>query len=41
MINERLEVNLPKDEAGFICLHIRAGITKQQVSESLAYTKNK
>ncbi len=39
MINDRLKVNLPKDEAGFICLHIRAGITKQQVSESLAYTK--
>lgn len=39
MINDRLSVNLPKDEAGFICLHIRAGITKQQVSESLAYTK--
>ncbi|GAA0746621.1 PRD domain-containing protein [Clostridium oceanicum] len=39
MINERLNVKLPKDEAGFICLHIQAGITKQEVSQSLEYTK--
>ncbi|NEZ45847.1 PRD domain-containing protein [Clostridium niameyense] len=39
IINKRLNVNLPKDEAGFICLHIRGGITRQDVSKSLEYTK--
>jgi len=39
LINERFNTNLPEDEAGFICLHIRAALTKKNVSESLAYTK--
>lgn len=38
-INKRFNTNLPEDEAGFICLHIRAALTQKGVSESLAYTK--
>ncbi|MCT8976156.1 PRD domain-containing protein [Clostridium sp. CX1] len=38
-INKRFNINFPEDEAGFICLHIRAALTKKEVSESLAYTK--
>jgi transcriptional antiterminator len=38
-INKRFNTNLPEDEAGFICLHIRAALTQKDVSESLAYTK--
>ncbi|MBV7272277.1 PRD domain-containing protein [Clostridium thailandense] len=38
-INKRFNTNLPEDEAGFICLHIRAALTQRDVSESLAYTK--
>lgn len=38
-INKRCNTNLPEDEAGFICLHIRAALTQKDVSESLAYTK--
>lgn len=38
-INERFKVNFPEDEAGLICLHIRAALTEKEVSESLAYTK--
>lgn len=39
MINENCHISLPLDEAGFICLHIRASLTEQKVSESLAYTR--
>lgn len=39
LINQRFDKNLPEDEAGFICLHIRAALTEKNVSESLAYTK--
>ncbi|KZL94039.1 PRD domain-containing protein [Clostridium magnum] len=39
LINERFNTDLPEDEAGFICLHIRAALTEKNVSESLAYTK--
>jgi len=39
MINERFDMNLPEDEIGFICLHIRAAITKETVIEPLAYTR--
>ena len=39
LINERFNTNLPEDEAGFICLHIRAALTEKNVSDSLAYTK--
>lgn len=38
-INSRFKTSLPEDEAGFICLHIRAAIIRKGVSESLAYTK--
>lgn len=38
-INKRFNTNLPEDEAGFICLHIRAVLTQKDVSESLSYTK--
>ncbi len=39
MINSRVSVELPKDEIGFICMHINAAIRKEEVSSSLAYTK--
>lgn len=39
LINERFGTNLPEDESGFICLHIRAALTEKNVSESLDYTK--
>jgi transcriptional antiterminator len=39
MVNERLLVELPEDEAGFICMHINAAVRQQEVSTSLAYTK--
>lgn len=39
MVNERLKSKLPESEAGFICLHIRAAMMEQDVSESLAYTR--
>lgn len=39
MINENCHIKLPVDEAGFICLHIRAALTEKNVSESLAYTR--
>lgn len=39
LINQNGTVQLPEDEAGFICLHIRAAISEQSVTEPLAYTK--
>ncbi|NMM63185.1 PRD domain-containing protein [Clostridium sp. P21] len=39
MINERFQVNLPKDEIGFICMHINAAITEKKVSDTLLHTK--
>ncbi|MCY6483641.1 transcription antiterminator [Clostridium aestuarii] len=39
MINERFNIELPEDEAGFICMHIRGGITNQDARKSLAHTK--
>lgn len=39
MINERFNVNLTEDEIGFICMHIRAALEQQEVSDTLAYTK--
>ena len=39
MISTRFNIELPEDEAGFICLHIRAAIVEQSVGQSLAYTK--
>ncbi len=39
MINERFELKLPKDEIGFICMHINAAIVQKEVSDTLAHTK--
>lgn len=39
MINSRFVTKLPEDEIGFICMHIKAGINKEKVSDALAYTK--
>jgi transcriptional antiterminator len=39
MINTRLNIELPEDEIGFICMHINAAVRQQAVSTSLAYTK--
>lgn len=39
MVNDRLQLELPEDEIGFICMHINAAIRQQAVSTSLAYTK--
>lgn len=39
MINERLNANLPEDEIGFICMHIKAAIAKQDVSDAVSYTR--
>lgn len=39
MINERFDVNLPLDEIGFICMHIKAALGQENVSDTLAYTK--
>jgi transcriptional antiterminator len=39
MINERFELKLPKDEIGFICMHINAAIGQKEVSDTLAHTK--
>lgn len=39
LINERLNVNLPKDEIGFITLHIRASINSTEVGQTFDYTR--
>lgn len=39
MINNRVTIKLPEDEIGFICMHIKAAISKEEVSSALAYTK--
>lgn len=39
MINSSLCTELPKDEIGFICMHIKAAIKQEEVSTALAYTK--
>lgn len=39
MINGRFEIKLPRDEVGFICMHINAAIKKEGVIDTLAYTK--
>lgn len=39
MINNRLNINLPEDEIGFICLHIKAAASYENVSAPLSYTK--
>lgn len=39
MVNSRFKTKLPEDEIGFICMHIKAGINQEKVSDALAYTK--
>lgn len=39
LINDRFNSNLPQDEVGFICLHLRAAITEDNVGNSFTYTK--
>lgn len=39
MINSRFKTKLPKDEIGFICMHINAAIKQKGVGETLEYTK--
>lgn len=39
MINDRVTTKLPEDEIGFICMHIKAAISKEDVTTALAYTK--
>lgn len=39
MINKELKAELPEDEIGFICMHIKAAIKEDVVSNELAYTK--
>ncbi|MCM8711432.1 PRD domain-containing protein [Clostridium sp. SYSU_GA19001] len=39
MINERLSVNLPEDEIGFIAMHIKAAVNQEKVSAALTFTK--
>jgi transcriptional antiterminator len=39
MINTRFNIELPEDEIGFICMHIKAAISDQEVSNTLAYTR--
>lgn len=39
LINKRLDTKLTNDEVGFICLHIRAAITQDDIGKSFEYTK--
>lgn len=39
IINQRLSIELPEDEIGFICMHIKAAISNEEVSFALAYTR--
>lgn len=39
MINGRFNISLPEDEIGFICMHIKAAVKQQDVTNTLAYTK--
>lgn len=39
MINTRFNMELPEDEIGFICMHIKAAENKQEVTSALDYTK--
>jgi len=40
MINNNLSTQLPKDEIGFICMHIRGAIKQEDGDTALAYTKS-
>jgi transcriptional antiterminator len=39
MINTRFKIELPEDEIGFICMHIKAAVNQQEVTQALTYTK--
>ncbi|MDP4143327.1 MAG: PRD domain-containing protein [Bacillota bacterium] len=39
MINDRFKVDLPEDEIGFICMHIKAAVEQKAVSDTLSYTR--
>ncbi|ERI89724.1 PRD domain protein [Clostridiales bacterium oral taxon 876 str. F0540] len=39
MIIKRFNIDLPEDEIGFICMHIKAAVNQQEVTSALAYTK--
>ncbi len=39
MLDERFKIRLPYDEVGFICMHIKAALSSQDVGETLEYTK--
>jgi len=39
MLDERFGIKLPYDEIGFICMHIKAALSSQDVGETLEYTK--
>lgn len=39
MLNCRFNIELPEDEIGFICMHIKAAVDQQEVTHALAYTK--
>lgn len=39
LINQRLDSKLTDDEIGFICLHIRAAITQDDIGKSFEYTR--
>ncbi|MDT8716269.1 PRD domain-containing protein [Clostridium sp. 19966] len=40
MINKNFHIKLPKDEVGFICMHINSAISRKPVADTLAFTKN-
>jgi Transcriptional antiterminator len=40
MINNALKIQLPIDEIGFICMHIKAASSKNESTTPLAYTRN-
>lgn len=39
MINTRLKVHLPKDEIGFLCLHIKAASSNENLGNSIKYAE--
>lgn len=39
MLNERLQLDLPEDEVGYICLHIKAAMSSNKISNHLDYTR--
>ena len=39
MINKNFDTKLPRDEVGFICMHINAAIARKNVSDTVEYTR--